>query len=343
MHRPSTCATSLCAILLANAFAPAPVPAASITVPEERVQSIELSPEAEKAIHRGLAYLKYSQAEDGSWGGGYKVTGAALGILAFVVPGHTPDEPEFGPNIDRAISYLLDRSRRHGGYLADETSQVLYQHSYGVLALAEVWGQSRRKDVGPALKKAVDILLRSQGADGGWRYEPRPSGSDISCTTAAVQALASAKEAGIHVSEQVIARAIRCTRSYQSERTGHFNYGSGGDGSSSLYRAGAGPLSLYMLGDRNSAVLRRGLAVLIKQPDTVFDSGDHLAHYYCIQACYQAGDAYFNYWYPRVSKWLIKSQQADGGWTSGHGNAFGTSLAVLTLAVPYRYLPIYQR
>ena len=336
-------ACSMFVFLLAILTAP-PARAASIVVPEERVQTIKLSPEAEKAIKRGLAYLKYTQTEDGSWGGQYKITGASLAILAFMVPGHTPDELEFGPNIDRAISYLLDRGRRHGGYFADETSQVLYQHSYAVLALAEVWGQSRRNDIGPALKKAVDILLRSQGASGGWRYDPRPGGDDISCTTAAVQALASAKEAGIHVPEQVIARAIRCTRSYQSERTGHFNYGAGGDGSSTLYRAGAGPLSLYMLGDRNSTVLRRGLAVLIKQPDTVFDSGGgHLAHYYCIQACYQAGDAYFNYWYPRASKWLIKSQQANGSWGAGSGPAFSASLAVLILAVPYRYLPIYQR
>ncbi len=323
---------------------PARLLAASIDVPEERVQTITLSPEAEKAINKGLAYLKYSQQKDGSWGGQYKITGAALSILAFMVAGHTPDEPEFGPNIDRAIDYLLERSRRHGGYFADETSQTLYQHSYAVLALAEAWGQSRRNDVGPALKKAVDILLRSQNTAGGWRYEPRPSGDDISCTTAAVQALASAKEAGIHVPEQVIAKAIRCTRRYQSERTGHFGYTGGGDEPSSLYRAGAGPLSLYMLGDRNSAVLRRGLAVLIKQPESVFEGGgNHLAHYYCIQACYQAGDTYFSYWYPRASKWLVNAQQANGSWSASQGDAFSTSLAVLILAVPYRYLPIYQR
>jgi len=320
-------------------------PAAQIEVPEERVGSAEITPETETAIRRGLAFIKYSQNDDGSWGPTYKIAQTSLAIMAFIVEGNTPEEKEYGETIDKAISYLLARARRHGGYFADETSQVLYQHSYAVLALAEVWGQSRRPDVGPALKKAVDILLRAQGSEGGWRYDPKPGGHDISCTTAAVQALASAKEAGIHVPEKAIARAIRCTRSYQSERTGHFGYGAGGDGVSTLYQAGAGPLSLYMLGDRESAALRRGLAVLIKQPETNFTGGgNYLAHYYCIQACYQAGDTYFNYWYPRVRRKLLDSQQADGSWsaTSG-GPAFSTSLSVLILAVPYRYLPIYQR
>jgi len=318
--------------------------AAEIEVPEERVGAAEITPETEVAIRRGLAFIKYTQEEDGSWGPQYKIAQTALAILAFLVEGNTPDENEYGENIDKGITYLLSRGRRHGGYFADETSQVLYQHSYAVLALSEAWGQTRRNDVGPALKKAVEILLNSQSHDGGWRYSPKPGGHDISCTTAAVQALASAKEAGIHVPEQVIAKAIRCTRSYQSDRTGHFNYGAGGDGMSTLYQAGAGPLSLYMLGDRESAVLRRGLAVLIKKPETSFGGGDYLAHYYCIQACYQAGDTYFNYWYPRVRRMLLESQHPDGSWTPGNGGpTFSTSLAVLILAVPYRYLPIYQR
>ena len=46
---------------------------------------------------------------------------------------------------------------------------------------------------------------------------------------------------------------------------------------------------------------------------------------------------------------LISAQQPDGSWLSEHsterrvGPVYSTSLAILALAVDYRYLPIYQR
>ena len=321
---------------------------AAVAVPEEQVRSAEMTPEIEKAIARGLTYLRLTQNDDGSWGTHFKITQTSLSIMALMVPGHDPRDELYGKSIDRAITYLLGRAKHHGGYFADETSQVLYQHSFAVLALSEAWGQSKRPDIGPALKAAVEILLRSQGPSGGWRYQPRPSGTDISCTGTAIQGLTSAREAGILVPDHVIHKALRCMRAHQSDRTGYFNYGhgGGGGGNPTLYRCGIGPLSLYMLGDRNSVFLRRGLAVLIKQPDTVFSSGGahfHLAHYYCIQTCYQAGDEYFGYWYPRISRALLGTQAADGSWSGGSQGGMSTSLAVLILGVPYRYLPIYQR
>ena len=330
-----------CVILLASVLA-----VSAIEIEQEQVRLAEMSPELEKAIDRGLSYLQLSQNADGSWGTHNKVTETSLAIMAMMVPGHDPLDKLYGQNIDNAITYLLNRAKHHGGYFADETSQALYQHSFAVLSLAEVWGQSKRPEIGPALKTAVEILLRSQGPSGGWRYNPRPGGTDISCTGTAIQGLASAREAGILVPDHVIHKALRCMRAHQSDRTGYFNYGHGaGDGGNpTLYRCGIGPLSLYLLGDRNSVSLRRGLAVLIKQPESVFSSSVanfHLAHYYCIQTCYQAGDQYFNYWYPRISRSLLSTQSADGSW--GGQGAMPTALSILTLGVPYRYLPIYQR
>jgi hypothetical protein len=45
---------------------------------------------------------------------------------------------------------------------------------------------------------------------------------------------------------------------------------------------------------------------------------------------------------------LLAVQMEDGGWPQSRqgeepGRAYATSMAVLTLAVPYRLLPIYQR
>jgi hypothetical protein len=40
---------------------------------------------------------------------------------------------------------------------------------------------------------------------------------------------------------------------------------------------------------------------------------------------------------------LKASQRADGSFESQFGNAYGTSMALLALALNYRFLPIYER
>ncbi|MCJ8331906.1 MAG: terpene cyclase/mutase family protein [Lentisphaeria bacterium] len=310
--------------------------------PSERIHITKLSKEAENGITKGISWLKRNQNEDGSYGQKYKITYTSLALMAYMVQGHIPDEGIYGKNMNRCISYLLSRARKHNGYFADETSNVLYQHSYATLALAEVWGHSKRSDIGPALKRAVNILFRSQSRDGGWRYQPNSSaGSDISCTIAAVQALASAGEAGIRIPESVTNRAKRCVRRYQNPRTGKFGYTAGGSGNGTMYQAGAGPLSLFMLGDRSSVQLKRGIASMFKYSQaSITSENDLLAHYYCMQASYQKGPKLYKHWYDAISKKLISQQSPGGGWSGG---VYHTSLAILILAVPYRYLPIYQR
>ncbi len=62
-------------------------PAAAIEAPPERVTVAELSPAAEKAISRGLVYLKNSQHEDGSWTGSQSPAfSTALSVLILGVP-----------------------------------------------------------------------------------------------------------------------------------------------------------------------------------------------------------------------------------------------------------------
>jgi len=59
---------------------------------------------------------------------------------------------------------------------------------------------------------------------------------------------------------------------------------------------------------------------------------------------YQAGDEHFNKWYPKISEALPKKQNEDGSWgVYGRSNPVATGFAILTLGVPYRYLPIYQK
>jgi hypothetical protein len=106
-------------------------------------------------------------------------------------------------------------------------------------------------------------------------------------------------------------------------------------------------MSLLMCGvDVKSREVQGGLGYLIRYPKGKFANCSfyYYAHYYAVQAMYQAGEKYYQAWYPQIQQALLRRQRSDGSWTGGRGGtAYSTAMAVLILGVPYRYLPIYQR
>jgi hypothetical protein len=100
-----------------------------------------------------------------------------------------------------------------------------------------------------------------------------------------------------------------------------------------------------MCGERNSQAIIGGLTYLRRLDGSKFGKVDHYfyGHYYAIQAMYQAGESYYQEWYPHIRDALLAKQGQDGSWQGGHDTGYGTSMAILTLGVPYRFLPIYQR
>lgn len=317
------------AALLIPSAGPAVVQAA-----EEAVGIAELDPRTERAIDRGLRSLAASQQADGSWGGGYKAANTSVALMAFMLKGYFPDKGEHGKTLDKAVGYLLKRIKDGGGYVGGN----MYEHGLTTLALSEAWGMSRRTDIRDALKKAVEIILRAQSREGGWRYHPKPLDADLSVTVMQIVALASAREAGIYVPDATIDKAKAYVKRLQ-DTSGGFGYQSAA--SPGFARSAAGVMSLLMLGERDSRAVQKGLAYLHDQPESVFQKVEHYyyGHYYAVQAMYQAGDAHYQKWYPKIRDALLTKQAANGSW----GSEFDTGLSVLILGVPYRYLPIYQR
>ena len=227
---------------------------------KQAVGVAELTPEADKAIKKGLAWLIKTQRNDGSWGS-YKVASTALALMAFMVKGYFPERPPYGDELTKAVDYLVQESQRsRTGYMG----RSMYEHGLGTLALSEVWGMTSRKDVRDALKLAVDVILKSQNGQGGWRYNPRPADADLSVTVMQIVALASAKEAGILVPDKVMEKALKYVMYCQHKQTGGFGYtGPGGPG---FARSAAGVMSLMMCGKRDAKETKNGLAYLEKLP-----------------------------------------------------------------------------
>lgn len=307
-----------------------------------------VSPEVQRSIDRGLAFLAKAQNEHGSWDLNHEVANTSAALLAFMIEGHVPGRGRYGKSMDQALEYLLRTSMRNkSGYICgDRGSGGMYEHGMATLALSEIWGQSKRTDVREALVKAVDVILRAQNKDGGWRYSPAPNDADLSVTVMQCVALNSARESGIQVPDTTIERAVKYVRSCHNAREGGFGYMPGG--SSGFARSGAGVTALMMMGQRDSKEARMGLEWLRSLPDSatvdnVGASKYFYGHYYAIQAMFQGGDEYFQAWYPRIAGTLLKAQKADGSWPEADGAGWGTGLAVVILGMPNRYVPIHQR
>jgi len=305
-----------------------------------RVQKAELSPEADRAIDSGLRFLARQQNADGSWAKRYTEATTSLSLMAFMLKGHFPGRPPYGDQLDKAVGLLLDRAKVGDGYMGVN----MYEHGLATLALSEAWGMSDRKEIRDTLKRAVDVILRAQAPSGGWRYRPRPEDADISVTVMQIVALASAKEAGIHVPSTVIEKALRYVKSCQVKSDGGFGYQNASN--PGFPRSAAGVMALLMCGERDSRAVIQGLEYLKRFPDSKFNNAEfyYYGHYYAIQAMYQAGESYYQEWYPRIAKALVARQRPDGRWPGGEADEeYSTAMSILILGVPYRFLPIYQR
>ena len=71
----------------------------------------------------------------------------------------------------------------------------MYNHGFATLALAEYYGLTNDTSIGPALKKATNLIVSAQKTNpkGAWRYSPESKDADTTVTGAQMVALFAAK------------------------------------------------------------------------------------------------------------------------------------------------------
>ncbi|MBI4568089.1 MAG: terpene cyclase/mutase family protein [Planctomycetes bacterium] len=331
-----------------------------------------VTPETERAIERALAWLAGEQRPEGSWGGtGFmqrgdtRVAMTALACLALVAGGNVPDSGPYGVQVRRGIDFLLS-AQRPSGYISLEGDQSrIHGHGFATLMLAEIYGTVPDERLKQALNRAVAVVEKSQTPAGGWGYEPTPGIWDEASTTIAqVQALRSAREAGLVVDRKVIERAIeyvqKCAvpRDYknlkgENAKGYYFCYSLAmARGKTSWALTAAAVSSLQGSGVYSGNVLEGGLGALFweaRKNDSKFrfTDEDHFwyAHFYAAQAMYHAPDpVYWETYYQKIRDSLLPRQARDGSWTDrDYGRPFATAIGALILQIPFKFLPIFQR
>jgi len=303
------------------------------------------------SVERGLAWLARSQNADGSFGRGRMSDNAgivSLCALAFMADGSVPGRGRHGAAVERALEYVL-RSVAESGLVGGEgVNGPMYGHGFATLFLGEIYGMNPQDDrVRDALVRAVRLIENSQNREGGWRYNPVPDDADVSVTICQVMALRSARNAGIKVPRTVIDNAVRYVRECQNP-DGGFRY-MRTLGASGWPRTAAGVATLFYAGVYDDDSIPRGLAYVRRSASP--DGGGPASqpyyfygHYYAAQAMYLAGGEWWKDWWPKIRRELVDHQRFDGSWTDPQwGQPLGTSMALIIMQMPKRYLPIFQK
>lgn len=287
----------------------------------------------------GMEYLVRIQLPAGNWPDAPMNGSAAIAGLAVVSLLAHGDDPNFGPYsqaIHRGLDYLLKQQDQKTGYIGP----TMYNHGFATLALAESYGAVNDARLGPALQRAVRLIVDSQGKNHfkAWRYSPETSDADTTVSGAQMVALMAARNAGVPVPERNIQDGLKYYFSCQTADGGIGYVSAQGPNAT---RTAIGCVVMALAKQKDATAFKSAFQFLRSAAND--QQYPAYTRYYTSQAYFQASNEAWNNWNHDNINTLRASQTADGSWRGSLGTAFETACALLSLALNYRYLPIYER
>ncbi|HEY3897031.1 MAG TPA: prenyltransferase/squalene oxidase repeat-containing protein [Chthoniobacter sp.] len=302
----------------------------------------QVPPEVERVYEHGLDYLVKAQGDDGAFPGnyGHEPATAALTMLAMFAHG---DDPNYGPYakpIKRCLDYLLKNTDPATGYIGSS----MYNHGFATLALAEAYGAVQDERIGPALKKAVDLILTSQEKNRfkAWRYSPDSKDADSTVSGACFVALIAARNAGLRVPDNAIEDALKFYTDCQNPGSGGIGY-TPGSGANGMATTAIGVAVYAYARKKDQPTFVKALGALKKADDDALGGYPFYGEYYASQALFQSDVKAWESWNGRRVQKLADTQNDDGSWDASLGAPLSTAFGLLSIALSYRYLPIYER
>ncbi len=296
--------------------------------------------QAELIYQRGLQYLAKSQNEKGNWNDSAGTEPGVVGlcVASFLAHGEDPNNGVYAKNIRTGIDYILSQQNEKNGYIGSS----MYNHAFATKALAESYGVLDNPRIGPALKKAVELILSSQKNNrfGAWRYTPESRDADTTVTGCQMVTLFAVRNAGIAVPDEAIKKGLAFLASCRG-RDGDYGYTSATGGKPTLTAIGS--LCLSLAKERDSKGYQASLAYLTKNIDFRDRYYPFYFEYYMSQALFHADEAIWKDWNARNIRYLSTIQASDGSFPGNQGTSFNTAGALLSLALNYRFLPIYEK
>ncbi len=316
----------------------------------------------------GIRFLLKTQDASGGWKDGQAGPGVTgMAVMVLLASGEDPNHGPYREPIRKALRSMILSQDANTGFLGGgQGHDSMYQHGFGMLALAEAYGAvddrtlwtesggggTKGRSIGQALELAARCAATSgkNNPQGAWRYSPEARDADTSVTGAVLMGLLAARNAGIEVPDETIDRAVRYVAS-MTAANGQVGYsGSPGGGSDAVTSIGV--LVTAIARQKGLPHYTKSLAYLkgrSRDPQGAMEGYPTYTRYYRAQALFQGDVEAWERWNVGLVKELKAMQSKDGSFSgfAGRGGGFGgtvdTSLALLALAVNYKFLPVYER
>ncbi len=326
--------------------------------------------ESDAAVGLGLQWLASVQRRDGSWdfndvgkssGAGSlscPTGGTGLALLAFLGAGHTHmKKGHYQDTVMRGLNYLMLAGIRtpRGLDLRGQKpgNEGMYVQAICATALAEAYGMTKDRRLLPYAQSVTEFIVRAQHSEGGWRYKPNTAG-DTSVVGWQVMALKSAYHAKIPIPRTVGMGVTKFLDDVSHKEKSQYSYMPGQGPKASTTSIGL-LCRMYMGWKAENPALIEGVKYLAKVGPS---KNDIYYDYYASQVMIQftgARGELWTKWNTVMRDWLVATQKKagpeKGSWDvieKGHkgdrgGRLYTTCLAVMTLEIYYRVLPLYQR
>jgi len=328
--------------------------------------------ESENAVDLGLKWLMNHQHDKGNWslnrfhevaacrgrcfdmgcGCPSDTAATSLALLPFLGRGYTHRGKKYNQLVGSALRWIIADQNSDGSFVSIGPGKM-YAHAQATIVLCEALAMTGDKDLllEPATR-AVVYIIDAQSDGGGWRYIPGQPG-DTSVQGWQIMALGSAVNAGIPVAESVFERSNQfldttCVDSHG----GFYCYVARGGPATTTMTAEALLCRQYCGWPRDHAGLKLGTAFLVKNlpPDGPVNM---YYWYYATQVLHHWGGDEWEIWNPAIRELLISSQETGGhkagSWAPNGtqhdrrgGRVYMTALALCTLEVYYRHMPIFK-
>ena len=318
--------------------------------------------DAHKQVKKADGSFAYVYERDKSMPGTGRqndTAGTGFGLLPFLAAGHTQNPVkdskfDYSKSVKAGLDYLIRQQEKNGdGNFGGD----MYSHGIATIAMCEAYGLTADNKLKISAQKAVHYIESAQGAGGGWRYGPKANPGDTSVTGWQLMALKSGQMSGLMVKAETLKKCEQYLDSCESTNKGGYAYVPGGG--ETITMTAVGLLCRQYLGvtPRNPGLLA-GVERLEASPP----SRNHNIYYlyYATQVMHHMGGENWKKWNlgPNgdgkggIRDTLIglmdkgdKNADTEGSWVlpNGDGRLMSTSLALLTLEVYYRHLPLYRR
>lgn len=275
---------------------------------------------------------------------------SSLAALAFMGGGHTVRKGEYRANVRRSLEWILKQQDPATGLVGGGN---MYEHAIATIALCEAHGRAPDERVATAARKAVNFCTTAVGADNGWRYQPKPPSSDMSVTAWFIQALKTAKLAGVKFDYDVFARASTFVDRLTDQGGTRNSSGAVGYAYEESMRYTSRPAltcAAMMIRQFSGMGVKASLLVkgaeLTKKHPPNWKVKNFYLWYYATYAMHSMGGEYRVWWNTRIRDVLLENQSKRGhqagSWnpendTHGAGRVYTTALGALCLEVYYRY------